>query len=354
MRKIIHCDCDCFFASVEMRDDSSLRGRPMAVGGTGARGVIATCNYEARAFGVRSAMPVSQARRLCPGLILLPPSMERYRVAAHAVRHILLGYSDRVESFSLDEAYLDVSDSLLHEGSATRIAGEIRQRVREEVGITISAGVAPNKFLAKIASDWHKPDGLFVIPPRDVPGFVAKLPVERLPGVGKVMAARLHQRGWRLCSDLREASPAEMLHRFGVFGPRLLMLANGVDDREVSDQHERKSVSVEHTYAQDIPTLEACRLQLPALYQQLQVRLQRMGGAVACVAPFVKLRFSDFQSTTQTATGLALCMDSFQRLLESAFARRHQPVRLIGLGMKVVDLRERGVVRQLELFPAAC
>ena len=183
-RKIIHCDCDCFYAAVEVRDDPCLAGRPLAVGGRPERrGVVATCNYEARAFGIHSAMAMAQALRRCPDLVVLPPDFPRYRRVAEQIRTIFRDFTPLVEPLSLDEAFLDVSASPRHGGSATRIAEEIRARVRGEVGITVSAGVAPNKFLAKVASDWRKPDGLFVIPPTAVDAFVRALPVRRLFGV---------------------------------------------------------------------------------------------------------------------------------------------------------------------------
>ena len=196
MRKIIHCDADCFFAAVEMRDDHSLVGRPLAIGGAvERRGVISTCNYEARAFGVRSAMATAMAKRLCPELLVLPHSMDKYKQASLQMRDIFQDYSSLVEPLSLDEAFIDVSHSLQCRGSATLMAQEIRQRVLEEVGITVSAGVAANKFLAKIASDWNKPNGLCVIPPNKTDRFVSQLPVDRLFGVGRVTADKLHQMG---------------------------------------------------------------------------------------------------------------------------------------------------------------
>ncbi len=202
-RKIIHVDCDCFYAAVEMRDDPSLREVPLAVGGDGGRGVVTTCNYKARAYGVRSAMPGSEARRLCPGLVTVPTDMGRYRAVSQQVMAILREMTDLVEPLSLDEAFLDVSDVTDHKGSATLMARHLRERVRREVGITISAGVAPNKFLAKIASDWEKPDGLFVIRPEDVEGFVQGLPVEKLFGVGQVTASKLHALGVKTCGDMQ-------------------------------------------------------------------------------------------------------------------------------------------------------
>ena len=205
VRKIIHCDCDCFYASVEMRDDPSLRGRPLAVGGRAdQRGVIATCNYEARRYGIHSAMATAQAVKLCPDLILIPPNMEKYRITSRQIMDIYRDYTDLVEPLSLDEAYLDVTNSPHCKGSATLIAQEIRRRIFETVGITASAGVAPNKFVAKIASDWNKPDGLFLVRPGEVDAFVAALPVKKLFGVGKVTAAKLHSLGAQTCGDLRD------------------------------------------------------------------------------------------------------------------------------------------------------
>jgi len=202
-RKIIHVDCDCFYAAVEMRDDPSLRNVPLAVGGQGGRGVVTTCNYQARAYGVRSAMPGGEARRLCPDLVTVPVDMPRYRAVSQQVMAILREVTDVVEPLSLDEAFLDVSDVTECQGSATLIARRLRERVKQQTGIIISAGVAPNKFLAKIASDWEKPDGLFVIRPQDIAGFVAKLPVQRLFGVGQVTAGKLYAMGAQTCDDLQ-------------------------------------------------------------------------------------------------------------------------------------------------------
>ena len=206
-RKIIHCDCDCFYASVEIRDDPSLAGLPVAVGGSPERrGVITTCNYVAREYGVHSAMPSAHARRLCPGLVILPPDFDKYRAASRQIRQIFYDYTDLVEPLSLDEAFLDVSAASACHGSATLIARDIRRRVRAEVGITISAGVAPNKFLAKVASDWNKPDGDFVVLPEQVDAFVAALPVRRISGVGKATAERLSGMGVSICAHSRCSS----------------------------------------------------------------------------------------------------------------------------------------------------
>jgi DNA polymerase-4 len=350
-RKIIHCDCDCFYAAVEMRDDPSLRGRPLAVGGRpDQRGVVATCNYEARRFGVRSAMAMSQAIQRCPDLIVLPPAMEKYRTASKQILAIYRNYTDLVEPLSLDEAYLDVTDSPHCKGSATLIAQEIRTRIAQAVGITASAGVAPNKFLAKIASDWNKPDGLFVIRPHEVDAFVAALPVEKLFGVGKVTAAKLKKLGAHTCADLRNWSLPDLQHHFGKFGESLHRLCRGIDLRRVSPTRERKSVSVEETYVTDIPDLAGCLEQLPVLMKSLAERVRRAEAGRYTQKLFVKLRFSNFRQTTVECVGTALDPAQFQKLLETGFQRGRQPVRLLGVGIR---LKEEEVLHQLGLFENA-
>lgn len=349
MRKIIHIDCDCFFAAIEMRDDPLLAGRAVAVGGPAERrGVIATCNYEARAWGVRSAMPSSQALRLCPDLLILKPRMEAYREASRQIRRIFHDYTDLIEPLSLDEAFLDVSSCGQHGGSATRIASEIRQRVWQELRITVSAGVAPNKFLAKIASDWNKPNGLFVITPAQVDDFVAELPVAKLHGVGKVTAERMQRLGIRHCADLRQWELLALVREFGSFGERLWQLARGQDERPVRNDSRRQSVSVENTFEQDLPDLNACIARLPALLQELQGRLARLDGSYKADKPFVKLKFHDFSQTTLEQAGAAIDQDGYRLLLAAAHARGNKPVRLIGVGVRLLDLR--GASEQLNLF----
>jgi len=349
VRKIIHIDCDCFYAAIEMRDDPQLAGRPLAVGGAAERrGVIATCNYEARAWGVRSAMPTRQALKLCPDLLVVKPRMEAYRMASRQIHAILREYSERIEPLSLDEAYVDVSDSDRCAGSATRMAREIRQRVWQELRITVSAGVAPNKFLAKIASDWRKPNGLFVITPDEVESFVSALPVSRLHGVGKVTADKLSRLGITLCSDLREWDKLALLREFGSFGERLWGLARGIDERAVEADSRRQSVSVEHTFDSDLPNLQACLQQLPQLLDQLEQRLSRLDGSYRPGKPYVKVKFHDFTQTTLEQSGAGRDLDSYAVLLGAAFARGGKPVRLLGLGVRLIDLRE--AQEQLLLF----
>jgi len=350
-RKIIHCDCDCFYAAVEIRDDPSLEGLPVAVGGDPERrGVITTCNYLAREYGVHSAMPSAQARRLCPGLIILPPDFDKYRAASRRIREIFYDYTDLVEPLSLDEAYLDVSQATACHGSATLIAREIRARVRAEVGITVSAGVAPNKFIAKIASDWNKPDGEFVVLPDQVDAFVAALPVRRLFGVGRATAERLSAMGVSTCAELRAWSAIELTRRFGRFGQRLHELCRGIDERAVQATHRRKSLSVERTYAEDLHGLEACRRQLPELLMTLGSRLRRVSDEYLVTKLFVKLKFADFQSTTVECAARRPEPERVRELLETALARSELPVRLLGVGVRFVDLREESNPAQLELF----
>lgn len=350
-RKIIHCDADCFFAAIEMRDDPSLRGRPIAVGGASdRRGVIATCNYEARAYGVRSAMPSMTAKRLCPDLLLVPHRFEAYKLAAEHIREIFFDYSELVEPLSLDEAFIDVSASPNCRGSATLMAEEIRQRVFDEVGITVSAGIAPNKFLAKVGSDWNKPNGQWVITPDQVDEFVSKLPVERLFGVGKVTAQKLHRMGIVYCGDLRRFTVFELTEHFGSFGQRLYELSQGIDQRPVKTARERKSLSVEHTYSADLPTVNGCLQQLPTLYLELKQRLAKATAASNICKQFVKLKFNNFQSTTMECgvNGLPR-MAIFHQLCQQSFQRGEGlPVRLLGLGVRF--RASVGGAMQLSLF----
>ncbi len=349
MRKIIHVDCDCFYAAIEMRDDPRLADKPLAVGGSAERrGVIATCNYEARAYGVRSAMPSRQALQLCPDLLIVKPRMDAYKAVSQEIHGIFRDYTDLIEPLSLDEAYLDVSACSHFAGSATRIADAIRRRVARELRITVSAGVAPNKFLAKIASDWQKPNGLFVITPAQVDEFVLALPVAKLHGVGKVTGQRLERMGIQTCAQLREWSKPALAREFGSFGERLWSLARGIDERAVQVNSRRQSVSVEHTFEQDLPDLDACLQRLPLLLGELDGRVQRLDASYRLGKPFIKLKFHDFTQTTLEQAGAGHDLPSYQALLTAAFARGNKPVRLIGVGVRLQDLRSRQ--EQLQLF----
>tara|TARA_B100000959_G_scaffold287402_1_gene371774 strand:- start:4318 stop:5409 length:1092 start_codon:yes stop_codon:yes gene_type:complete len=340
-RKIIHCDCDCFYASIEMRDNPELVGKPIAVGGSPERrGVVATCNYEARKFGIHSALASATARKRCPDLIIIRPDMEKYRLASQQMHQIFASYTPLIEPLSLDEAYLDVSDCKQHQGSATHIAEAIRQEVRDAIRITISAGIAPNKFLAKIASDWKKPDGQFVIRPEQVDAFVAELPVNKLHGVGKVTAGKMKRLGIDTCRDLRKLDNQQLQKYFGSFGERLHQLSLGIDNRPVQTERVRKSVSVENTYAADLPKLQNCLEELPDLMQQLAKRMDRIGADYSIHKQFIKIKFHDFVQTTVEMLSENCDMSNFTKLCEDGFARGSKPVRLLGIGVRLTPKPE--------------
>ncbi|MEJ6652250.1 MAG: DNA polymerase IV [OM182 bacterium] len=355
-RKIIHCDCDCFYASIEMRDNPALRGKPIAVGGSPERrGVVATCNYEAREFGIHSAMASATARRLCPDLIIIRTDMEKYRLASSQIHEIFQRYTDLIEPLSLDEAFLDVSDCDEFRGSATRIAEAIRNEVREVVGITISAGIAPNKFLAKIASDWNKPDGQFAVLPNDVDDFVAKLAVKKLHGVGKVTAEKMLRLNLRTCKDLENFGADALTEHFGSFGERLFELSRGIDNRPVSTDRIRKSVSVENTFDTDLPDLDSSLEAMLGLLPKLELRLKRLDNHYSIKKQFVKLKFHDFVTTTVEMLSEDTNPENYRTLCEQGFARGERAVRLIGVGVRVEPLEnsaEGDSGDQLSLLPS--
>ncbi len=356
MRKIIHIDADSFYASVEIREKPELADLPVAVGGSPTgRGVIATCNYHARTYGVHSAMPSSQALRLCPQLVFIKPRFELYRQVSHKMREVFHSYTDLVEPLSLDEAYLDVTGSSQCKGSATLIAEQIRQTIRQSQHITVSAGVAPNKFLAKVASDWNKPDGLCVIKPNDVDAFIIDLPVKRINGVGKVTAAKMEKLGIHTCGDLQRFSIAELSEHFGSYGARLFELARGNDDRAVSPQRIRKSLSTEHTYDQDLPGLDAIIAHCPGIYEELEQRFEKIQATYQVTKRFVKVKFADFNQTTLEETLLPTepwnLINRFENLMKSAWTRGKKPVRLLGMGVRLKPLKDTSQAIQLSLFP---
>ncbi|GAA3911914.1 DNA polymerase IV [Litoribacillus peritrichatus] len=360
-RKIIHVDCDCFFAAVEVRDNPALLNKPIVVGGSpNGRGVVATASYEARKFGVRSAMSSAQALKLCPHLIFVKPRMDVYRTVSQQIHTIFSDYTDLIEPLSLDEAYLDVSESTDCKGSATLMAEEIRARIEQVTGITASAGVAPNKFLAKIASDWNKPNGVFVVTPAQVEAFVVGLPVGKIHGVGKVMQKKLSDLGIKTCGDLRALDLLTMVERFGSFGPRLYDLARGKDNREVRAERRRKSLSVEHTFERDLDTFAQLEAEVPALLNQLETRLQkRLKDDYLINKLFVKVKFNDFVQTTLDSAQeqLRSCAGSqheYIELLKVACERKDKPIRLIGLGVGLKDMRSDGELTQLDLFDSDC
>jgi DNA polymerase-4 len=343
LRKIVHVDMDAFYASVEQRDDVSLRGKPVVVAWRGNRSVVCAASYEARRFGVRSAMPAMRAERLCPDAVFIPPDFARYKAASRAAREIFSRHTDLVEPLSLDEAYLDVTENKLGLPTATRVAQMIRRQIREELQLTASAGVAPNKFLAKIASDWRKPDGLFVIQPSEVSAFLLPLPVGRIPGVGKVTETRLKERGIVTVGDLRELGMETLESEFGRYGRRLFELANGVDHSPVVSNRPTKSISAEDTFEHDLPLSE-----LEEAIRRLAERVwavSRKGERIARTVT-LKLKTSDFNLMTRSHTPLRppdTCEEFTSialRLRERVAAPPDQRFRLVGVGLSNFDVPE--------------
>lgn len=333
-RKIIHVDMDCFYAAIEIRDNPSLANKPVAVGGpSNARSVLCTCNYIARQYGVRSAMPTSYAYRLCPDLIVLPVNMHKYREAAKIIHAIFREFTDLVEPLSLDEAYLDVTNSPHYQGSATLIAKEIKDRIWKAVNITASAGVAPNKFLAKIASGWKKPNGLFVIRPQDVSDFVKDLSVKELFGVGKVTAEKLHARGFKICSDLHPFSLAELVDEFGKLGKQLYEQSRGIDNRLVVPDRARKSLSVEETFDKNIETSEECYRMIEILFIRLKERLKHYAPDQVIKNQYLKIKYHDFKLISMERSCSHPDFNQFKKFLEEILIREQKPIRLLGLGV---------------------
>jgi DNA polymerase-4 len=354
MRKIIHVDMDCFYAAVEMRDNPSLRNIPIAIGGSSERrGVIATCNYPARKFGVRSAMASAYALKLCPNLKLVKGRMAVYQEESQKIRAIFADYTDLIEPLSLDEAYLDVTGSSLFKGSATRIAEEIRQRIASELNLTASAGVAPCKFVAKVASDENKPNGLCVVTPDQLDEFVKAMSLKKIPGVGQVTVQKLNQLGLHTCADVRAYPITELQKRFGKFGQVIWDRAHGIDERPVQTNRIRKSVGVERTLSEDIQTVEACDEIIDKLYTTLQERLtahqqKHSGGRPPNIRTLgVKLKFSDFQLTSAEQRYPSVHRSAFKPLLQEAYQRSNgRGIRLVGLQ---VGLAEKDENKQLDL-----
>ena len=341
MRKIIHIDMDAFYASVEQRDRPELVGRPVLVGGSpSGRGVVAAASYEARAFGVHSAMPSAQAARLCPQAVFLPADFDRYRQVSKHIHRIFHRYTDLVEPLALDEAYLDVTRN--HHGipTATEVARLIRADIRRETGLTASAGVAPNKFLAKVASDRNKPDGLCVVPPERVEEFLRDLPVERVPGVGPKTAARLRELGVRLVPDLLRLDEADLAGRFGKAALSFRALARGIDERPVSPSRERKSVSIEDTFERDIVAGDEIERRLEALTRALVERMRRAQVRGRTVT--LKVKYHDFRLVTRSRT-LDHPVDSVEPILQAVRALAEAtelgevPARLLGVGLSHLE-----------------
>ncbi|MBW0001676.1 MAG: DNA polymerase IV [Verrucomicrobia bacterium] len=344
-RKIIHLDMDCFYAAIEVRDHPELAGKPVGVGGARhRRGVLTTCNYEARKYGVRSAMPTFEALQKCPHLIVMPTRFDVYRRESARIRNILYKFTSIVEPLSLDEAFLDLS---AQEGEPVAVAKVIREMIRQQTGLTASAGIAPNKMLAKIASDWRKPNGQFEIKPEDVPAFMENLPVHRLWGIGQKTAKRLAGSGIQTCRQLQAYPRLQLYSWFGKFGLELFQLCRGIDERPVEPDRHRKSLSNERTFVHNLTSPAQCEGKLPELFEDLMQDLAKHDGKTKVRGVMVKIRFADFTRTTVERADLPLALESFRLLLHEGLQRKTLPVRLLGVGVRL-DEPDESTDTQLE------
>lgn len=374
-RKIIHVDMDCFFAAVEMRDNPSLKNVPLAIGGSPTgRGVLSTCNYVARKYGLRSAMSSAQALKLCPHVTFLRGDFKKYKEASDKIRDIFYRFTDLVEPLSLDEAYLDVTHNESFHGSATLMAQEIRRLIKEELNLTASAGIGPNKFIAKVASDWRKPNGQFVVTPSEAYDFAQDLPVRKFPGVGKVTEAKLISHGIYKGRDITNNEELINQH-FGKSGLGLIRRAKGICHRPVETEWERKSLSAERTFSKDLESFEDLQDQFPLIVDEV---IERMKSWKEKKSPetlpyniFIKIKFSDFSQVTQEKTFPTEFFDSvwqkgvlssdlndeLTKLLRMAYLKSEQTVRLIGMGFKFrsphLDVDDKVRPYQMELFREA-
>ena len=336
---------DCFYAAIEERENPALRGKPVGVSGSDRRSVLTTANYEARKFGCRSAMPVFKALALCPQLILVPVQFDLYRAVSSRIRAIFGRFTERIEPLSLDEAYLDVSHL---QSSGESIAREIRAQIFEETGLTASAGISANKLIAKIASDWHKPNGQKQVTAEEIPAFMAALPVGRIWGVGQKMREKLTALGIATCADLQQLDQLELSQRFGKWGIELWHLCRGIDERPVTPDRTRKSVSSETTFAENIQVLPALIPPLRGMIAGLLEDLAKSHPDRVIRSRVVKMKFADFHRTTAERAGHLVDEAIFEELLTEAWKRgNHRAVRLLGVGVRFEDPKE---VAQMEFF----
>ncbi|MCH6255728.1 DNA polymerase IV [Puniceicoccaceae bacterium K14] len=337
---------DCFYAAIECRDDPSVADKPVGVGGSSGRGVLSTCNYIAREYGCHSAMPVFQAKQKCPHIVLKPHRFSVYKSESDKIRSIFYDYTELVEPLSLDEAYLDVTHQNRY---AWDIAKEIRQRIFEETQLAASAGVSYNKMLAKIASDWKKPNGQFAVLPNQSEEFMKELPVRKIWGIGPKSAEKLSQLGFDTCGDLQKQSIGRLHSTFGTrWGTELYQLCHGIDERSVTTNRIRKSMSVEHTFDKNLESLEECIDKMEESIEELKSDLMTSRSQRVIAKLFVKLKFEDFKSTTKEAEFKRLDLEAVRPLLEEAYTRSSLNVRLMGLGVRFAQSNDNDS-QQLEL-----
>lgn len=336
MRKIIHIDMDAFYASVELRERPELKHLPVVIASHHPRAVVAAASYPAREFGVHSAMPMSQARKRCPQLIVIEPNFQKYREVSAQVQQIFCQYTAIIEPLSLDEAYLDVTENLQQIPSATEVAMRIRAQIFQSTGLTASAGVAPNKFLAKIASDWHKPNGICVIKPSQVQGFIQDLPLKKIPGVGKVTQEKLTSLNLETLGDLQQIDEALLIQHFGKYGKRLFLYAQGIDERPVEAERERQQISKETTFGEDL-YLAQCQPFWEPLIQQVWNNLEKKQLSARGIS--IKLRLKNFQILQHSRSYRSSFQNpqqihqALQRLLQDLHLDPQLQFRLVGVGV---------------------
>ena len=334
--KIIHVDMDSFYASVEIKERPELKFKPVAVAGSSEnRGVVTTCNYIARKFGIRSAMPSVTAKRLCPEIIFLPVNMEKYRAISKETHKIYKCYTKIIEPISLDEAYLDVTDSEYCQGDPEEMARQIRQKIFEDLGITASAGISSNKFLAKIASDWNKPNGQFSIPDKDIQNFILKVNIRKIYGVGEKTEIVLNKHRIQTCSDLQKLSKESLIKLLGKYGCTLYSLSRGIDNRLVQDDKISKSLSVEDTYVKDLTNYDQAANELNKLYLELKKRLGKEIHKDRLIKScFIKVKFNDFKLITMQTSNQKTDHLVYLNLLEKTLLTNRKPIRLLGIGVQ--------------------
>lgn len=352
IRKIVHVDMDAFYASVEQRDNADLRGKPIAVGGSAARGVVAAASYEARKFDVHSAMPSVTAKRKCPDLIFVPPRFAVYKAVSQQIREIFAEYTPLIEPLSLDEAYLDVTQNLKGMTIATEVALEIRAKIKQVTGLDASAGISYNKFLAKMASDLNKPNGQAVITPKNGPAFVEQLPVRKFHGVGPATTEKMHQLGIHTGADLKEKTLEFLVEHFGKSGPYFYGIARGIDERQVKPDRVRKSVGAEDTFSEDLHAFEPAREGLQPLIEKVWAYCEANGIAAKTVT--LKVKYADFSQITRSKTvltplpAIADLEDLVNLLLAPIFPPR-KGIRLLGVTLSSLEGRAPAAEPQLRL-----
>jgi len=341
-RKIIHIDMDCFFAAVEIRDKPKLKYLPVAVAGSeNKRGVVTTCNYVARKFGVKSAMPSIIAKQLCPDIIFLPVNFDKYKKVSSGIREIFQCYTKIIEPIALDEAYLDVTNSQYCNGNPEDMARQIRQKIFVDFKLTASAGISSNKFLSKIASDWNKPNGQFAIKDREIENFILQVPIRKIFGIGEKNERKLLSLKIKNCADLQTLDESKLIEMFGKYGSTLFYLCRGIDEREVEPNRISKSLSVEDTFLQDLISLEECIKQMELIFKKLNIRLtqskDRNRPIKSC---FIKIKYSDFKTSTSQTLCNELNFDVYSNLLKKSYREKPRPIRLLGAGIQFSDMKK--------------